>query len=92
MNGGNKSGVSAISLEKLQCAKRNSASPTVRRRRVHRMSTQLQLNTYIKSYIIIEENFRLEYQLQGKRMERERARDRDAWRHIVMEAKAHPGL
>jgi hypothetical protein len=33
MNGGTKSGVSTISLDTLQCARRDSAGPTNRRRR-----------------------------------------------------------
>jgi hypothetical protein len=28
----------------------------------------------------------------GRNEWRDRARNREAWRHIVMEAKAHPGL
>jgi hypothetical protein len=36
MNGGTKAEVSTISLERLQCARRDSAGPTVRRRIIRR--------------------------------------------------------
>jgi hypothetical protein len=46
MNGGTKSGVSTMSVERLQCVRRDFSGPTERRRRLRRPETK---NGHVKA-------------------------------------------